>query len=85
MNGFRMTDRHLTPLRRVAIKDGASDATLGATVAGGLIQASFSGVLQGRSIAAMLRRPPPSDSGSVRGELRATIDQKQPQRTQGDR
>src|SRR5574341_816404 len=68
-------------LRRVAIKDAGSDAVASATVAGGLIQACFSGTLQGRSIAAMLRQPPPSGSGSVRGELRATIDQKQPQRT----
>jgi len=69
-------------LPRVTIKDAASDAVLGASIAGDLVRASFSGTLQGRSIAAMLRRPgPETASGSAQGKLAVTIDRKQPQRT----
>jgi hypothetical protein len=68
-------------LRRVAIKDARSDAVLGATVAGDLIQASFSGTLHGHTIPAMLRQPLPADSGTARGEFRMTIDRKRPERT----
>lgn len=71
----------LLELRRVAIKDARSDATFSATVAGDLIQASFAGTLDGRSIPAMLREPLPGASGTAQGELRATIDRKDPART----
>jgi AsmA-like protein len=71
----------LLELRRVAIKDARSDAVLGATVAGDLVQASFSGTLHGQTIPAMLRQPLPADSGTAQGELRVTIDRKRPERT----
>jgi hypothetical protein len=74
----------LLELRRVTIKDARSDALLGATVAGDLIQASFSGTLHGHSIPAMLRQPLPAGSGTARGELRATIDRKNPERTSAE-
>lgn len=70
----------LLELRRLSIKDAHSDATVSATVADDLVQATFSGTLLGRSIAAMLRQSP-SDSGSAQGELRFTIDRAQPQRS----
>ena len=70
-------------LRRLAIKDAQSDAVLGARLGEKLLQASFSGTLYGRSVAAMLRRPP-QDSGSARGEVRVTVDRAQPQRTIGE-
>ena len=69
-------------LPRIAIKDAASDAVLGASIAEDLVRTSFSGTLQGRSIAAMLRRPgPETASGSAQGKLALTIDRKQPRRT----
>ena len=69
-------------VQRVAIKDAASDAVLGVTVADGLVRASFAGVLHGRSIAAMLRQPgPETASGRVNGKLRLTLDRAQPRRT----
>ncbi|HEY1290071.1 MAG TPA: AsmA-like C-terminal region-containing protein [Burkholderiales bacterium] len=72
----------LLELPRVAIKDAVSDAVLGASIAEDLVRASFSGALQGRSIAAMLRRPgPETASGSAQGKLVLTLDRKQPQRT----
>jgi hypothetical protein len=67
-------------LRRLAVKDGASDAILGAKLAGDLIEASFSGTLEGRSIAALLRNPV-SPSGTARGKLRVTVDRARPSRT----
>ena len=70
-------------LRRVAIKDAASDAVLGATMAPELIRASFAGTLQGRSIAALLRQPP-SDTGTAQGEVQITIDRKRPERTSAE-
>ena len=42
-------------LRRLAIKDARSDAVLGASMGGDLVQASFSGTLYGHSLASMLR------------------------------
>ena len=72
----------LLELRRIAIKDAASDAVLGVTLADGLVRASFAGVLHGRSIAAMLRHPgPETASGRVNGKLRLTLDRAQPRRT----
>jgi hypothetical protein len=74
----------LLELRRVTLKDAHSDATLSATIANDLVQAAFSGALQGRSLAAMLRERPPGDSGTARGEVRVTIDRAQPQRSVAD-
>ena len=72
----------LLELPRIAIKDASSDAVLGVAVADDLVRASFAGTLQGRSIAAMLRRPgPETASGTVNGKLRLTVDRKQPRRT----
>jgi hypothetical protein len=69
-------------VQRLAIKDAASDAVLGVTVADGLVRASFAGVLHGRSIAAMLRHPgPETASGRMNGKLRLTLDRAQPRRT----
>ena len=61
------------------IKDARSDAVLSATLAGERIEAGFSGTLHGHSIPAMLRQPPPADSGTAQGELRVTIDRTRPQ------
>jgi len=68
-------------LKRVAIKDAASDATLSATIAAKQVQGGFSGTLQGRSLAALLRSRPPEVSGIARGELRFTMDRAQPARS----
>jgi uncharacterized protein involved in outer membrane biogenesis len=59
-------------LRRLAIKDARSDAVLGATTGGDVLQASFSGTLYGRSLASMLRKPlagAQGDLGVARGKL----------------
>jgi len=71
----------LLDLKRIAIKDAASNAVLSAAIAGDQIRATFTGILQGRSIAALLREPPPSDSGIAQGNLRLTIDRANPRRS----
>ena len=71
----------LFELRRLTLKDARTDAAFGATLAGELIQASFSGTPSGASIPAMLREPLPT-GGVAKGELRVTIDRKRPERTQ---
>jgi hypothetical protein len=71
-------------LRRVAIKDAASDASIGVRMTDKLVQASFSGLLRGSSIAAALRQPLASDSGAVRGDLRVTLDRTRAERTLAD-
>ena len=68
-------------LKRVALKDAGSDATLSATIAAKQVQGGFSGTLQGRSLAALLRSRPPEVSGTARGELRFTMDRAQPARS----
>src|SRR3954452_1899002 len=73
---------NLLELPRLAIKDAASDAVIGVALADDLIRASFSGALQGRTIAAMLRRPgPETASGAAQGKIQITVDRKQPRRT----
>jgi len=74
----------LLELRRLTLKDARSDAVLGATVAGDLIETRFSGRLHGHSIPAMLRQPLPAASGDAQGELRLTIDRKRPERTRAE-
>ncbi len=74
----------LLELKRVTLKDASSDMTASATVAAKQIEAGFSGVLQGRSLAAMLRTRPPSASGTARGELRFTVDRAQPARSSAE-
>jgi hypothetical protein len=72
-------------LPRIAIKDAASDAVLGLSIADDVVRASFAGTLQGRSIASMLRRPGPATaSGSANGKLRLTLHRTQPQRTMAE-
>ena len=71
----------LFELRRLTLKDARTDAAFGATLAGELIQASFSGTLSGASIPAMLREPLPT-GGVAKGAVRVTIDRKRPERTQ---
>jgi|SRR5882672_841389 len=68
-------------LKRIAIKDAGNTAVISAAIAGDLIRATFSGVLYGRSIAALLREPPPSDSGIMQGDLRLTVDRARPRRS----
>jgi uncharacterized protein involved in outer membrane biogenesis len=75
----------LVELPRIAIKDAASDAVLGVSIADNIVRASFSGTLQGRSIAAMLRRPgPETASGTAQGKIQFTVDRAQPRRTLAD-
>jgi hypothetical protein len=75
----------LVELPRIAIKDAASDAVIGFALAGDVVRASFSGTLQGRSIAAMLRRPgPETASGTAQGKIQLTLDRTQPRRTLAD-
>jgi hypothetical protein len=72
----------LLELPRIAIKDGASDAVLGASISRGSRARHFLRHSAGRSIAAMLRRPGPATaSGSAQGKLALTLDRKQPRRT----
>ncbi|HEY2338327.1 MAG TPA: AsmA-like C-terminal region-containing protein [Burkholderiales bacterium] len=71
-------------LQRLAVKDAMSDATITARVSEKLLQGSFSGRLQGRSVAALLRQALPSDSGTARGDLRVTVDRARPERTQAE-
>ena len=71
----------LLELKRVTLKDASSDMTASATVAAMQIEATFSGKLQGSSLAAMLRTRPPEVSGTARGELRFAMDRAQPARS----
>jgi len=67
-------------LRRLAIKDAQSDATLTAVIGKDLFQAGFSGLLYAQSVAA-LRRVPVPRTGRVQGDLRFTLDQARPLRS----
>ncbi|HEX7250058.1 MAG TPA: AsmA-like C-terminal region-containing protein [Burkholderiales bacterium] len=65
-------------LRRLAIKDAGTEATFAAAAAKGLVQGRFSGVLYGRSLAAMLKNGaslPGSGADRMRGDLRFTLDE----------
>jgi hypothetical protein len=73
----------LLELRRVTIKDAHSNALFSSKVADKRIEASFSGTLHGRSIAAMLKSTP-SDSGLARGDFRVTVDRARPQNSIGE-
>ncbi len=63
----------LLDVRRVVIRDGGSEATLGLQLKDHLIQANFAGSLFARSIAAMLKRAGETQ-GQVTGDLRLTYD-----------
>jgi uncharacterized protein involved in outer membrane biogenesis len=71
----------LLEVKRLTIDHAGNKASLSATVVEDVTRATFSGVLQGRSIAALLREPPPSESGIVQGNLRVTVDSAQPRRS----
>jgi hypothetical protein len=71
----------LLELKRVAIKDTDSNAVLSAAIAEDFIRATFTGILHGRSIAALLRDPPRSGSGIAQGNLRLTVDRARPRRS----
>ena len=64
-------------LRRIAIKDAQSDATLSAVIGKDLLQAGFSGLLYAQSVAALRRKPEPR-TGRIQGELRLAIDRARP-------
>jgi hypothetical protein len=63
----------LLDVRRLVIRDGASQATLGLQLKDHLFQANYSGTLFARSIASMLKRPG-GTQGQVAGDLRVTFD-----------
>ncbi len=67
-------------IRRVAIKDEHSDATIAVRTEGRLLEGKFSGSLNSRSISAMLKGGN-MPSGSATADLRFTIDSEHPQRT----
>lgn len=68
-------------LRRVTLKDAASDATLSARIAPNLIEGSFAGTLTERSVAALRRDAPPPGAGTLSGELLFSTDRAQPERS----
>jgi hypothetical protein len=67
----------------LSIKDARSDARMSAALEKDLVHASFSGTLQSQSVPAMLRQPLPEASGTLRGDMRLTIDRARPERTIG--
>jgi hypothetical protein len=74
----------LLELRRVTVKDAASDARLSARIESKLIEATFSGTLHERSLAALrasgaTQPGPGSGAGIVRGELLMSMDRAEPQ------
>jgi hypothetical protein len=74
----------LTPtaldVRRAAIKDERSDATIALRTEGRLLEGKFSGSLYSSSIAAMLKSGA-VPSGGAAGDLRFTVDRENPRRT----
>ncbi|HVY07983.1 MAG TPA: AsmA-like C-terminal region-containing protein, partial [Burkholderiales bacterium] len=76
--GFK--DRDLQ-IRKLAIKDAASDATARIAVRGRQVDVAFSGVLASNSLLAMLRNPRGNHPGKVRGDLSVAIDRDRPERT----
>lgn len=61
-------------LRRLAIKDDASDATFSAATRGRLIDITFAGALASRSVAALLQYAARDYGGKLQGDLRVTLD-----------
>lgn len=66
-------------LRRAAIKDARSDATLALRVKKGLLEGRFSGSLQSASIGAMLKSAQPP-TGGASGDMRFRVDLDHPER-----
>jgi hypothetical protein len=67
-------------IRRIAIKDQASDATAALTTSKRVLRGRFSGNLDGRSIAAMFEEGR-EQSGVLDGDFQATFDLDAPRRT----
>jgi hypothetical protein len=61
-------------LRNLTIKDAGSDATIRAATRGRLIDIAFTGVLESRSVAAMVRDAARDYGGRLSGDLRLTLD-----------
>ena len=70
-------------VRRLSIKDARSDATLTASVRGNVLEAGFSGLLYGETLAAMQHKAGVR-AGSMQGDLRLTLDRERPGRTTAD-
>jgi hypothetical protein len=71
-------------VRRLALKDGESDAVLRLSKHGSLLDASFSGRLTDRSVVSMLAEPPAALSGNIRGDLRVRFDRDRPEAATAD-
>jgi len=67
-------------VRRIAIKDALSDASVAFATRRRLLQAHFSGNLDGRSVAAMLKEGY-EHAGVIDGDLRIAFDRDAPERT----
>ncbi len=61
-------------LRRATIKDRESNAEISYAKRDSLVKVGFAGVLAARSVAPLLGRPAESWSGSVSGDIQATLD-----------
>jgi hypothetical protein len=70
-------------LRRAAVRDQRSDATLSARVARSRVEGQFSGTLYGSTIAAVLRNTMPREGG-VSGKLRFAFDRDRPRDATAD-
>ena len=70
-------------IRRIAIKDERSDATIALRTVGRSYEGRFSGSLDITSIAAMLKNAK-ATAGRTTGDLRFTVDRERPQRTVHD-
>jgi hypothetical protein len=67
-------------VKRLAIKDQASDAVLGITARGRQLEGRFSGTLVGRSVAALFRGASGEHPGQLTGDFRATLDRERIER-----
>jgi len=69
-------------VRRFALKDARSDASLSARVAESDVQVKFSGVLDVDSVGALFRQALPG-TGRIDGELELVVDRRDPRRSKG--
>jgi len=65
-------------VRRASVKDGRSDATVALRANGGVIDGSYAGTLDSRTLGALLRNAA-APAGAVKGDLRFTFDRDHPQ------
>jgi hypothetical protein len=70
-------------VRKVAIKDGRSDAEVGARIAGPLREGRFSGSLAATSLASMLKGAQ-AGKGTVSGNFRLAINREDPRRSSAE-